>query len=606
MERAVNATVVPTSGDAAAVVADAVKVLRAYKKNAVADLAEAKLHRDPQRIVVVAGEVQRGKSSLVNALVGRRDLCPVGVDVTSSVAVSVTTSDSLEAGQTAELFFATEPRPIPVDELADWVTTDGRMVCDRTVEQLPTSAAIGVRESRLPDVTLIDTPGVGGLDPGLAQLASESTQQACVLVLVCDASAPITAPEMEFVREASATVDALVLAVTKTDKHLGRWRQIIEENARLISHHLGREVPVIGVSSLLAVIAADTTDPQLQHRLEVDSGITALREAITTRLEATAAAPHVDAVRTCIEALRVVRGGIADELAALQAGERALPDLTAERDRLTELQAQSRQWEQYLARDLTLLRQGAVDDLERRLDEIRDKWTAYINKNGMEVLRRREQKFTANMQADLQMAMAETLSGFLQQLHDTVIAPRFADDPSVWTEVSNRIVESMQDKKIETHQVASKTQGLLDPTLLTMGVVGSSTLGGILGLSALLGVGVVVGTVWVGVNLGFRAIRAGKTNLLSWLRETLAATKSATGRLLDSAVAQARPEIVIRYRDHLRASIDHLQTTITQVQESAAADAAAREKNVARLTTNLSIVDKRITAAETLLTGPTA
>ncbi|UOG23800.1 hypothetical protein MTX80_23050 (plasmid) [Gordonia amicalis] len=227
-------------------------------------------------------------------------------------------------------------------------------------------------------------------------------------------------------------------------------------------------------------------------------------------------------------------------------------------------------------------------------------------KNGMEVLRRREQKFTADMQADLQMAMAETLSGFLQQLHDTVIAPRFADDPSVWTEVSNRIVESMQDKKIETHQVASKTQGLLDPTLLTMGVVGSSTLGGILGLSALLGVGVVVGTVWVGVNLGFRAIRAGKTNLLSWLRETLAATKSATGRLLDSAVAQARPEIVIRYRDHLRASIDHLQTTITQVQESAAADAAAREKNVARLTTNLSIVDKRITAAETLLTGPTA
>ncbi|UOG23799.1 hypothetical protein MTX80_23045 (plasmid) [Gordonia amicalis] len=129
------------------------------------------------------------------------------------------------------------------------------------------------------------------MDPGLAQLASESTQQACVLVLVCDASAPITAPEMEFVREASATVDALVLAVTKTDKHLGRWRQIVEENARLISHHLGREVPVIGVSSLLAVIAADTTDPQLQHRLEVDSGITALREAITTRLEATAAAP---------------------------------------------------------------------------------------------------------------------------------------------------------------------------------------------------------------------------------------------------------------------------------------------------------------------------
>ena len=63
------------------------------------------------RTVVVAGEVQRGKSSLVNALVGYRDLCPVGVDVTSSVAVSVTTTGDLPAAHAAELFFPSGPRP---------------------------------------------------------------------------------------------------------------------------------------------------------------------------------------------------------------------------------------------------------------------------------------------------------------------------------------------------------------------------------------------------------------------------------------------------------------------------------------------------------------
>ena len=112
-----------------------------------------------------------------------------------------------------------------------------------------------------------------------------------------------------------------------------------------------------------------------------------------------------------------------------------------------------------------------------------------------------------------------------------------------------------------------------------------------------------LGTVWVGVNLSFRAIRAGKTNLLTWLRETIATTKAATGRLLESAVAQSRPEIIIRYRDYLRTTIEQLQKTINEVQKAASADAAAREKSTARLTTNLQIVDKRIAAAEQLMAG---
>lgn len=588
--------------DAAGVVTSAAKVLRAYKMDGIADIAQTKLDRDAQtRVVVVVGEVQRGKSSLVNALIGRRDICPVGVDVTSSVSVGVTPDPDLDSESVAEIFFPDGARRIDAADLAQWVTTDGAMVRDPRVEELPTSAALAVREARMSNVTLVDTPGVGGLDAGLSRLAARSAQQASVLVLVCDASSPLTAPEMAFVREAGATVDSVIVAVTKTDKNLRRWRQIVAENEQLLAERLQRRVTVIGVSSLMAVLAAEVADPALRRQIEIDSGITVLRSEIDRRLDAAADVPHIDAVRTCLEGLRVVRSGITRELDAVQAGAKALPDLTSDMARLAELQEQSRQWEQYLARDLTLLRQSAIDDLERRLDDVRDTWTTYINTHGMQVLRRSEQKFTADMQRDLQLAMAETLAAFLQRLHDDIIAPRFADDPTVWEELSARIVESMQDKRIETHQVGSKRHGLLDPTLLTMGVVGGSNLGGLLGLSALMGVGVVVGTMWVGVNLSFRAIRAGKSNLLAWLRETIATTKAATGRLLDSAVAQSRPEIVIRYRDYLRTNIDRLQKTIDEVRKTASADAAARDKTTQRLTTNLGVVDKRIAAAEQLL-----
>lgn len=596
----------PVAADSAAteVVEAAVKVLRAYQMDRVADVALNKLRSDDHtRTIVVVGEVQRGKSSLVNALIGHRNMCPVGVDVTSAVTVSVTDDADLDQPSAAELFFPSGAKTVPTADLEQWVTTGGAMVRDPQVEELPTAAAVAVRDAQMSDVTIVDTPGVGGLDVGLAKLAEQSAEQARVLVLVCDASSPLTAPEMEFVRQSTATVDSVVVVVTKTDKHLRRWRQIVAENERILAEHLQRTVTVVGVSSLLAVMATETTDPQLRERLDVDSGIGALRRQLGRRLDAASSRPHLDAVRACLEGLRVVRTKISRELDAVEAGAKALPDLTADMKRLTELQDQARQWEQYLARDLTLLRQSAVDDLERRLDEIRDKWTKYVNTHGMDVLRRSAQKFTADMQTDLQLAMAETLSGFLQELHDKIVAPRFTDDPGVWEELSAQIVASMQDKKIEAHQVGSKRHGLLDPTLLTMGVVGSSTLGGLIGLSALMGVGIAVGTVWVGINLGFRAIRAGKANLLSWLRETVVATKAATGRLLDSAVAQSRPEIIIRYREYLRVNIEDLQKTINEVQKAASADAASREKNTKRLSSNLAIVDKRIASAEQYLAG---
>ena len=124
---------------------------------------------------------------------------------------------------------------------------------------------------------MVDTPGVGGLDVGLAKLATQSAQQACVLVLVCDASSPLTAPEMEFAKSAGASVDALIVAVTKTDKNLRRWKAIVEDNRRLLREHLHREVPVIGVSSLRAVIATELADDRLRAHLEEASGIAELR-----------------------------------------------------------------------------------------------------------------------------------------------------------------------------------------------------------------------------------------------------------------------------------------------------------------------------------------
>lgn len=233
-------------------------ILRRYGEQEVADLAELRASGATQsRSVVVVGEVKRGKSFLVNALVGLRDASPVGVEVTTSTTVAVGPATPEQPAGRDTLWFPSRAEQVPHAELADWVSCDGVRVTDPQVDELPTRAYVPVDGHRLDDVTVIDTPGVGGLDPSFAALAAATAEQACVLVVVCDASTPVTAPEMEFIRSTGASVEALIVAVTKTDKNLRRWRPIVAQNRELLREHLGRDVPVVGVSSLRAVLAAE-------------------------------------------------------------------------------------------------------------------------------------------------------------------------------------------------------------------------------------------------------------------------------------------------------------------------------------------------------------
>lgn len=584
-----------------AVITAASSVLRAYRLDDVADLAARKAAREGQRrTVVVVGEVARGKSSLVNALVGRRDLSPVGVDATTTVAIGVVPTDDPPLDGTAELLFTDRTEQVPLAALPDWTTTTGRHVLDPRTPSLPTGASIPTTSTAMPGVTIVDTPGVGGLDPAMAALAAQTAQTACVVVVVCDASSPLTAPEMAFIREAGASVDSLVVAVTKTDKNLRRWRAIVDDDRRLLAEHLQRDLTVLGVSSLRASLATDLPPGPDRDRAEAASGIVALRTAITDRLDAAAGLPSADALRTVREGLVRIRTQVGAERDAIAGRGATVPDLTAKLDELNAFREQSREWEQFLARDLTELRQRAIDDSDRRLEDIRRRWTERITKSGIAVLRRSPQQFTAEMQSELETALAETISTFLSSLYTTVVEPRFSSD-AVWEQICGRIVESMQGPRIESHPVGSRRQGLFDPTLLNMGVMGSSVIGGMVGLSTVLGVGAVVGTLWVGVNLGFRAMRNGKSNLLAWLRETLATTKTVTARLLEMAIAQARPEIVVRHREYLRVSIEDLQKQIAVARDSATADASRREKDLARVTSNLEIIGKRVAEVESLL-----
>ncbi|MCZ4521189.1 dynamin family protein [Rhodococcus ruber] len=578
--------------------AGATKILRMYGYDATAALAEEKASTvDHRQSVVVVGEVKRGKSSLVNALVGAW-VSPVGVELTTSASLVFVPSTSSRPAGTAELVFPGGTQHVGSTELPDWVTVTGARVRDPATVSLPTRAIVPLVDSSMGEIVVVDTPGSGGLDSVAAQLSAQSAQQASVLVVVSDASSTLTAPEMDFVRDVASTVDAVIVVVSKTDKNLRRWKVVVDENRRLLQQHLRRSVPVIGVSSVRALVAREQPDDADRVRAERASGIVELREMIAARLGDGTERGTRDGLRTALEGLRRVHAKIKTDISITEAGSNALPELTAQRDRLQELKDTSVQWEQWLGRDLTLARQRALAHLDTELDRVRTKWTTRINKSGMEVLRKNPQVFTAEIESDLLAAMTGTVRLFLDELR-RVAEPLF-ESPQIWQQIEANIAASMSGESLSTGEVASKRQGLLDPSILSMGMIGTSMLG------ALIGVGAVAGVVWIGVNLGYKAMRTGKQNLLNWLRETTGTAKASTARMLEAALALGRPEIVVRYRDHIRTSIDTVQQQMADAKDAARLDAAGRDATLKRLSNNLRVVTATIAEIDNALTRSVA
>ena len=248
------------------------------------DLAElidqsAVVDDDPIR-VVVAGETKRGKSRLVNSIVGRPGLSPVDVDVATACWVELRHGERDEAvALIADTRSPAEPvhRDISVLEMERYVALD----------QI-TDPVVGVRV-RLPSpalegMVLVDTPGVGGLHAGHSRITLSALGRADALLFVCDSSQPILAPEMAFLAEAARRISAITIAVTKSD--LADAEVVADETRRRVAAHPGlAAVPVLTVSAALAERARDVEDPELARRLTELSRMADLTAALRRQAE---------------------------------------------------------------------------------------------------------------------------------------------------------------------------------------------------------------------------------------------------------------------------------------------------------------------------------
>lgn len=164
--------------------------------------------------VVVMGEINKGKSSFINALLGYRNLLPTGSDVTTSAIFKVRYGREVAY----KVYFAEDSgRPalaIPAEQLALYGTEDGNPGNEKQVDFIEVCCPSPILKS---GVVIIDTPGLGGTFRDHKKITYRYVPKADAVFFVTDSiDSPIGATEIEYLKDIGAITKHIYFVQTKT------------------------------------------------------------------------------------------------------------------------------------------------------------------------------------------------------------------------------------------------------------------------------------------------------------------------------------------------------------------------------------------------------
>jgi len=354
---------------------------------------------------VIAGDITRGKSSLINALVDRTGLLPVDADVATAVhlavrfgrpeAVRVTRIDPETARTTTD--------EVDAARLVDLASTKGDEAARATV----TAAEVLLDHPLLErGLTLVDTPGVGGMTRGHRDITMAALQRADVLVFVVSCVEPVSRSELEFLAEASERIGNVVLVATRAD--LGT----AETNAEMLAdlqrrigllaaekegageaaaaarlRRLAGQQPLL-TSSYLAHQAARRAErgraeqaAALRAQSGVDTVIDRLDRAVQTRedVRLTNLLQLIDAI------LAQLHDEQAGRLRALDGDSTVEDDLKARSEELEAAAGLQARWRSVLANGISKMQTSVNRDVSRELTVVRDHYRAMLDQHGKDL-----------------------------------------------------------------------------------------------------------------------------------------------------------------------------------------------------------------------------
>lgn len=556
--------------------------------------------QDPNIRVIVVGEFKQGKSQLINALVNA-PVCPVDDDIATAVPTTVRYGERASAsvvsssaiGGAIEADGRSQRAEVPIAELARYVSERGGRGTDSDV-----SAAEVVLPRKLlkSGLTLIDSPGVGGLNSAHALTTLATLPSAHAMLFVSDASQEYTEPEIQFLRHAMRISPNVACVLSKIDLY-PQWRRV-EELDRGHLHSIDPDIPVFPVSSNLRLAAIEASD----HELNTESGfatlISYLRKDVVGQAELL---QRRSAAADLVSTTEHLRLAIDSELNALQNPERTpeiVARLEATKARADELRRNSSRWQ-------ITLNDGATDLIADMEHDLRDR---------LRTIQREAED--AIDEGDPGPVWDELVEWFEQRVSSAVT------DTFVWTQeraqwLSAKVARHFTEEEVALPRIhVDDTREVLD-SVDEMSELDSGRLGAMqkfyIGLRGSYGgvlmVGIITGIVGMsiinplslaaGAVIGRKAYKEDQENRLQRRRNE---AKGLIRRQVDEIIFQVGKQLRDRLRlvqritrDHFTAIADEhhrsLADSVIAAQKAANMFASERDRRVQELRRDLQKVD---------------
>jgi ribosome biogenesis GTPase A len=167
-------------------------------------LASNQLH------LAVLGQMKRGKSSFINALMGA-EILPTGVLPVTAVITKIKFGLSPEA---IILYTTGKQEQVDLGSLADYITESGNPGNKKRVASVELAYPSPFLES---GIVLIDTPGIGSTYAHNTRTTEAYLQQVDAGIVVLSVDPPITEVESRFIRNVKEEIPKLFFILNKVD-----------------------------------------------------------------------------------------------------------------------------------------------------------------------------------------------------------------------------------------------------------------------------------------------------------------------------------------------------------------------------------------------------
>ncbi|MET0237133.1 MAG: dynamin family protein [Kibdelosporangium sp.] len=570
---------------------------------------ELRARRRRKPTVVTIGETNRGKSTLVNALLDQPGLSPVDADVATATYLVFGHAEQWEARACYPGTLA--PVPVDIGHLANWVSASH----DLPEGQLPPRyVEVDGPVALLDKLSIVDTPGVGGLDSVHGELAVEAAASATALLFVVDASAPFTLGELTFLQNVGDRVETVIFALAKVDQFRG-WRQVLEANQGLLRDYAPRFANAVfhPVSARMYEMAHKAPSPESKAMLQEKSGLTALSVALQELVIGKAAMlAEANTMRALTTSLDEVKVQLAAESRALTTGAEEAKVLRARKEELTaQRKSATRGWQVKLRGEIQRTRIENTHEVSREMRDMQTWFRQAIDVADREALSTLPGQVDAALQL-VSRKVSYSVGARLNKIGETVLIGLFSPDELALLQAQYAragqppVVLRTPEKRPGTSE---------DKLMVMMGISGGVGLGklatlplGLFGAAAAGTLGVIVAPVTIILGLGAgwwisrtRRHTQDKQHMKTWLTDAIADARSTLDQMVADQLIQAEQELSLALDDALGRRIGAIEEELREVDKAMRLGATERSKRLQVVNQRLAQVESGTETAKALL-----